>query len=258
MLIAHVSILTVEFAVARDTASGVPDPAIYHYVYGPCLRARDFSGGDWSEALGCLPGGSLPDPSLPNPTDPEQYRKALDELIVESNQIDGTTFCGVGKEDFRATEGSISAFIGRGIAGRKYRKRRHDGNGQNVRRPVCVTTRTVNIDGDPAAESPAAEIVTRTRGTPEEREDLDRAGECPDDHLPRRQIILSAGGPGMAEHVRAAYDRANQLLPNRFPEPHPSEFARLITAMRTGRRYFTSAKEQLELIAWTEAILWLG
>lgn len=258
MLIAQVSILTVEIAVARDTAAGVPEQDIYQYIYGPCLRARDFSGGNWSKALERLPGGSLPDPCLSNPMDPEKYRKALDELIAESNQADGTTFCGIGKEDFRATLGSISAFIGRGIAGRKYRKRKHDGNGQNDRRPVSVTTRTVTVDGDPAAESPVAEIVTRTRGTSEEREELDRAGECPEDHLPRRQIILTEGGQRMAEHVRAAYDRANQLLPNRFPEPDPSELARLITAMRTGRRHFTSGKEQLELIAWTEAVLWLG
>lgn len=258
MLIAQVSILTVEFAVARATSAGVSDEGIYEYCYGPCLSARRFSRSNWSKALGFLPGGSLPDACLPNPMDPEQYRDALDKLIEKSNQAEGPTFEGVAKEDFRATLGSISTFIGRGIAGRKYHKRAHVGSGQNNRRPVTVTTRTVNVDGDPAAESPAAEIVTRTRGTPEEREDLDRAGECPDDHLPRRQIILSAGGPGMAEHVRAAYDRANQLLPNRFPEPHPGEFERLITAMRTGRRYFTSAKEQIELIAWTETILWLG
>ncbi len=253
MLIAQVSILTVEFAVARSTAAGVPDQDIYQYIYGPCLRARDFSQDEWSEAL-----GRLPKPCASNPIDPEQYRKALDELIEESRRGDGQTFCGVWKGDFRETLGSISAFIERGIAGRKYRKRKHDGNGQNDRRPVSVTTRTVNADGESSTASAEAEIVTRTRGTLEEREELDRAGECPEDHLPRRQIILTAGGPRAAEHVRAAHDRANQLLPNRFLEPHPSEFARLISAMRTGRRHFTSGEEQLELIAWTEAVLWLG
>ncbi len=258
MLLAQVSILTVEFAVARDTAAGVPDQDIYKYVYGPCLRARDFSGADWSEALGHLPGVSLPDSRLPNPMDPVQYRKALDELIVESDRVDGTTFCRIAKKDFRATLGSISAFIGRGIARRKYHKRKYDGGGQGIRRPVTVTTMTISTDGDFNTESAAAEIVTRTRGTSEEREELDRAGECPEDHLPRRQLILTAGGARVAEHVRAAHDRANQLLPNRFPEPHPSEFAKLLTAMRTGRKHFASGKEQLELIAWTGTILWLG
>jgi hypothetical protein len=257
MLIAQVSILTVEFAVARDTASGVPDQAIYHYVYGPCLRARDFSRSDWSEALGRLPGGSLPDSCLPNPMDPEHYRKALDELIVESNQADGAKFLGVEKEDFRATLGSISAFIGRGIAQRKYHRRNRDGSGQGTRRPVTVTTRTVSADGDSNTESPAAEIVTRTRGTFEEREELDRAGECPEDHLPRRQIILTEGGPRMAEHVRAAYDRANQLLPNRLEESHPREFERLISAMYTARQGFSSRRE-LELMAWTWSLFWLS
>jgi hypothetical protein len=68
------------------------------------------------------------------------------------------------KEDFREALGSISAFIGRGIAGRKYHNRKHDVSGQNNRRPVTVTTRTVSADGDSTTESPVAEIVTRTRG----------------------------------------------------------------------------------------------
>jgi hypothetical protein len=259
MLIAQVSILTVEFAVARDTSAGVPGEEIYQYIYGPCLRARDFSLSDWSEALGRLPSVSLPDPSLPNPMDPEQYRKALDELIVESNQIDGTTFCEVGKEEFRATLGLISTFIGRGIDQRKYHKRKRNGSEQGTRRPVIVATRTVNVDGDPTDESPVAEIVTRTRGTLEEREELDRAGECPEDHLPRRHIILSVGGPRMAEHVRAAHDRANQLLPNRYEEPHPRQFDRLFSAMYPPRwRSFTYRKDMFELLAWTQTIFWLG
>jgi hypothetical protein len=259
MLIAQVSILTVEFAVARGTAAGVPDQDIYPYIYGPCLRARDFSKADWSEALGRLPGVSPPDSGLPNPMDPVQYRQALDSLVEESRHADGQKFCGVGKEDFRETLGSISAFIGRGIIGRKYRKRKHDGNGQTDRRPVSVTTRTVGADGSSSTESAAAEIVTRTRGTSEEREELDQSGECPEDHLPRRQIILSAGGPRVAEHVRAAYDRANQLLPNRNEEPHPRQFDRLCSAMYPQRWCsFTYRKDRFELLAWTQTIFWLG
>lgn len=259
MLIAQVSILTVEFAVARDTAAGVPDQNIYPYIYGPCLRARDFSKADWSEALGRLPSVNLPDSSLPNPIDPEQYREALEALIVECQRADGAEFLGVEKEDIRATLGSISAFIGRGIIGRKYCKRKHDGNGQTDRRPVSVNTRTVGADGDSATESAVAEIVARTRGTSQEREELDKSGECPEDHLPRRQIILSAGGPRVAEHVRAAYDRANQLLPNRCEEPHPRQFERLFSAMYPPRwRTFAYRKDMFELIAWTQAIFWLG
>lgn len=258
MLNAQVSILTVEFAIAHDTAAGVSDQDIYQYLYGPCLRARDFSLSDWSEALGRLPGVVLPDPSLPNPLDPRQYLEALEALIVECQRADGAKFLGVEKEDIRATLGSISAFIGRGIIGRKYRKRKHDGNGQTDRRPVSVTTRTVGPDGDSATESVAAEIVTRTRGTSEEREELDKSGECPEDHLPRRQIILSAGGPRVAEHVRAAYDRANQLLPNRFDETHPHEFEILFSAMYTARPGTLSRKDRLELMAWISAIFWLG
>jgi len=258
MLIAQVSILTVEFAVARSTRAGHPDEAVYQYVYGPCLHARDFSRSDWSKALGRLPGGCLPDPSLSNAIDPGQYREALDRLIAESKQTDGPTFYGVEKEEFREALGSISAFIARGIAGRKYHKRKHDGNGQTNRLPVSVATRTVSADGDSSTEFPVAEIVTRTRGASEDREELDRAGECPEDHLPRRQFILTAGGPHLAEHVRAAYDRANQLLPNRYNESHPGEFSSLIVAMHTARGHFASRKDQLELIAWTEAIFWLG
>lgn len=84
MLNAQVSILTVEFAVARGTTAGIPNQDIYQSMYWPCLRARDFAQSDWSEALGSLPGVAFLDPSLPNPIHPEQYRKALDELIVES------------------------------------------------------------------------------------------------------------------------------------------------------------------------------
>lgn len=121
-----------------------------------------------------------------------------------------------------------------------------------------MTTLAVGSDGNSSTESPVAEIVTRTRGTPEEHEELDKAGECPEDHLRRRQFILTAGGPRVAEHVRAAYDRANQLLPNRYPEPHPGEFARLIKAMQFGRVHFASRREQVELIAWTESLFWLS
>jgi len=259
MLNAQVSILTVEFAVARGTAAGNPNQDIYQSMYWSCLRARDFALSDWSEALGHVPGVALLDPSLPNPMDPETYRDALDALIVESDQADGPTFCGVMKENFGETLGSISAFVRRGIIGRKYRKRTRHGDGQGNRRPVSVTTRIVGADGDSSTEFAAAEIVTRTRGTSEEREELDRAGECPEDHFPRRQIILSTGGPRVAEHVRGAYDRANQLLPNRFEEPHPRQFDRLFSAMYPPRLCsFAYRKNMFELIAWTQAIFWLG
>jgi hypothetical protein len=259
MLIAQVSILTVEFAVARDTAARAPDQSVYQYIYGPCLRARDFSLGDWSEALGRLPSVGLPDPSLPNPMHPEQYRKALGALIAECHRADGTKFLGLEKEDIRAALGSISAFIERGILGRKYRKRQHDVDERGNRRPVIVTTRTVDTNGESNTESPAAEIVTRTSGTAAEREELDRAGECPEDHLPRRQIILAEGGPRAAEHVRAAYDRANQLLPDRYEEPHPRQFDRLFSAMYPPHwRSFEYRKEMFELIAWIQTIFWLG
>lgn len=257
MLIAQVSILTVEFAVARATSAGVPDEGVYKYIYGPCLRARDFSKDEWSEALARLPGGSFPGPSASNPIDPKQYRKALDELIEESRQGNGQTFCGVSKETFRETLGSISAFIGLGIAGRKYRKRNHDGNGQNNRSPVTVTARAVGAGGDSGTASPVAEIVTRTRGTKEDRDALDRAGECPEDHLPRRHFILTAGGPRVAEHVRAAYDRANQFLPNRYTEQHPNDYDRVMVALFNDRRRL-ARKDQLELMAWIDTIFWLG
>lgn len=161
MLNAQVSILTVEFAVARGTTAGIPNQDIYQSMYWPCLRARDFALSDWFEALGSLPGVAFLDPCLPNPIHPEQYRKALDELIVESHHANGAKFLGVEKQDIETTPGSISAFIGRGIIGRKYRKRTHHGGGQGNRRPVSVTTRTVGADGDSSTEFAAAEIVTR-------------------------------------------------------------------------------------------------
>lgn len=250
MTTAQVSILTVEFSSARSRPGGVPDEDVYKYLYGPCLSARGFSRTEWAEAL----------ESIPLVIDPIKYVQALEELLVESKKAEGAKFCGVEKKKYRDALGSISAFIARGIEQRKFHKRKRDGNGPNKGGPVSVTTIAVGADGDSSTESAAAvaEIVTRTRGIPEEREELDRAGECPEDHLPRRQFILTTGGPRVAEHVRAAYDRANQLLPNRYPEPHPGEFALLIQAMNSERGHFASRRDQVELIAWTESLFWLS
>jgi hypothetical protein len=122
-----------------------------------------------------------------------------------------------------------------------------------------VTTRAVDANGESDTEFAAAEIVTRTCGTSEEREELDKSGECPEDHLPRRQIILSAAGPRVAEHVRAAYDLANQLLPHRGEESHPRQFQRLSSALyNTPRIPSAHRKDKLELFAWIQTVFWLG
>jgi len=248
MMIAQISILTVEFASARTKPSGAPDEDFYGYAYGPCHSARRFSGSNWAKAL----------QSLPLVISPKEYLQALEKLLVKSKKAEGAKFCDLSKNEYREALGSISAFIDRGIEGRKYRKRSHGSNGSNKRGPVSVATLAVGSDGNSSTGPTVAEIVTRTHGTPEEHEELDKAGECPEDHLNRRQFILTAGGPHVAEHVRAAYDRANQLLPNRYSEPYPGEFVKLIKAMHTERGRFASRKDQVELIAWTEALFWLS
>jgi hypothetical protein len=248
MLIAQVSILTVEFAVARTMSTEIPDESVYKYCYGPCHFARRFSQGDWQDALN----------GLPHVVDPENYREGLEELLAECKKTKEAMFYGVEKQSFQETLGSISAFIRRGIAGRKFHKRKRDGSGSVNRRPITVTSRTVGADGDSSTASPVAEIVTRTRGSAQEREELDRAGECPEDHLTRREFILTAGGPRMAEHVRAAQDRANQLLPNRYEESHPREFERLILAIYNAPRFLRSGQDRLELMAWIWTIFWLS
>lgn len=258
MLAAQVSILKVKFSVARTTTTEVPDEGVYKYSYRPCLLARRFSRSNWVNALTGLPGDNPPDPDVANPIDPQAYQEALDSLIEESRKVKDSTFLGIEKEKLREALGSISAFIGRGIDGKQYLRRNVQHNTHKTRTPVNVTTVAVNADGQPDTKVPAAEIVTRTRSSSEERDELDKAGECPEDHLPRRHFILSSAGPRAAEHVRAAYDRANQLLPNRFAEPHPSDFERLVGAMRSAQNGFASLRDRLELIAWTEALFWLS
>ena len=244
MLVAQVSILEEEYESAQSRSASAPEEALYRSLYEACLFAGRFANPTWSDALSRLP-------IILEPTDYLNKLKTLRSEIREgsANQLANVPAA------LDETLGSICALINRGITQKDYRKKSYYGRGPGSSTASRPTTAAPAGLGPPAD---SIEFITRTFGTAGQRRELEERAESPEDHLPRRDFILTHGGQMAASHYCAALDRENQLLPGRITEPPPGEYLRLLRAMRAHPEKLGSRREAIEFIAWTETVLWLS
>lgn len=242
ILLAHVSVLDV--AHEADARTELPSKEhksdVFKSLYEPCHFAERFANPDWSAALHQLP-------LLFNPS---RYRRELDGLRDRLLNISNPEI----SKRYKAIDESlagISTLIARGVHKSEYQKRAFKG-----RESEAITLESENVASDATSgriPGDDATLVTRTKGTPAEKDQIEKSDEAPEDHLPRREFILTRGGETSASFYAAALDRANQLLPGRYTEPRPGEFIRLLHEISS-----KSSIDSKELIAWVETIFWLS
>ena len=248
MTVAHMAILSVEHQAASDRGIAAPSQEIFNSTYQPCMFARKFTRPDWIAALRFLP----------LIIDSASYADAFCDLRSVTPQTSNPAFKKMDAAEFGRAVAGICSFIERGAKQGLYHKRAFHGR-QTFReakeRSPKPTAEPPNREGN--RENGASEF-TLTVGSPALKNQLDRDSECPEDHFPIRTFILTDGGPLAATHVLAAKARENQMLPWRYREPRPRDFATLVDTMRAHPEQFDEPQMAKETIAWSEFLFFQG
>jgi hypothetical protein len=229
MVIAQAAILNASCPPAANGGVQIPGPEVFRYLREPNLFARRFGEKRWLAALRRLPLIAAPtDYADTLETLREQLRSEIKE--AESNipkKVDETL-------------GGIISHIRRGQEKQAYEKRAFKGRNSEHR-----------------TESNGGSEFTISRGSAATRTAVEATGECPEEHLRIRTFIL-ADSEVAVSHLLAVKARENQMLPRRFREPQPREFAQLIEQMRSHADQFESPLTAQEIIIWTKIVFFQG
>jgi hypothetical protein len=229
MIIAQASILQIAYTFAATEGAQIPEPVVLRSLNEPNLFARRFANERWLGALR----------HLPLIAEATEYAKGLETL--RKNLRNGTTEDESEiPEKVDETLAGIVSHIGRGQEKQAYEKRAFNGRNSEHR-----------------SESKGENEFTITSGSNATRIELEKDGECPEDHLRTRTFIL-ADSEVAVSHQLAAKARENQMLPRRYREPHPGEYALLIGQMQAHPEQFKSPLEAKEVIAWTQTVFFYG
>lgn len=248
MMLAHAEILTAEYKAAAAYGAAAPSQEVFNSLYEPCMCARKFGHANWVTALD----------QLPLILDRESYANALDSLRDHWKEMGDPKLPQVAAAEFGRALTAISSFLKRGLQRNLYQKRAFHGRQvvwESGKR--CPDFPVPPLNPERNQEEVAFEFAL-ANGSPSVRDELDRNAECPEDHLPIRTFMLTDGGPLAATHILAAKARENQLLPWRYHEPRPRDFATLVDTMRAYPEQFDTPLLAKETIAWSEFLFFQG
>jgi hypothetical protein len=247
VVMAQTSILDDHYRKLGKSSHHAPDPSILQSVSREAREAKRFARERWLHSLGLLP----------NVLDRRHYKEKLEAVLNQIETSSPVKVVGPSKEGLPERFGNaisrIAHFLDRGLKPGSYEKREY----KQV--PTIELSRaTVNVTGGEDPRSTDSEIITRLKGSKDQRDALEDADEAPDDHLPRRDFILVHGSSETATWIRAAQERANQLLPRTYQEPHPAEFLDLTRAISGQWQQLGYEGNGIELVAWTQCLFWLS
>lgn len=229
LVVAQAAILDAAYSSAAAAGVQVPGPEVFLSLREPNFFARKFSEVEWLNGLR----------SLPLVADAGKYATALDSLRKQLRDGSKQSTNAAGRTLDELLAGIVS-HIRRGLSNEDYQKRVF--RGRNI---------------EHLSESEGGSEFTITKGNAATRTALEKSGECPEDHLRTRTFVL-ADSEVAVSHLLAAKARENQMLPRRYREPQPSEYAQLIDEMRAHPNQFESPLAAREVIAWTETVFFEG
>jgi len=229
MVIAQAAILDVAYTSAAAVGVRLPGPEIFHSLREPNLFARRFAEEHWLEGLQRLPLIAAP----------AEYADALATLRKKLRGEINDAATKIPKKIDETLAGIIS-HIRRGQEKQPFEKRAFKGR-----------------NSDRRSASNGGSEFTISRGSAATRAAIEKSGECPEDHLRIRTFILADSEIAVSHHL-AAKARENQMLPRRYREPRPGEYALLIEQMRDHPDQFVSPLTAREIIAWTEIVFFHG
>lgn len=229
MVIAQAAILDLAYTSAATQGAQLPGSDVFHSLREPNLFARRFAEEHWLEGLRRLPLIAAP----------SGYANALVALRKELRSESKEPGSKIPKKIDETLAGIIS-HIRRGQEKQAYEKRAFKGRSSEHR-----------------SESNGGSEFTISKGSAAARIAIEESGECPEDQMRVRTFIL-ADSEVAVSHVLAARARENQMLPRRYREPQPCEYAQLIEQMRSHPDQFESPLTAPEIIAWTKVVLFQG
>ncbi len=229
MVIAQSAILDVAYSSAAAKGVRLPGSEVFHSLREPNLFARRFAEEHWLEGLRRLPLIAAP----------AEYANALATLRKRLRSEIREADTKIPKKIDETLAGIIS-HIRRGQEKQPYEKRAFKGRNSERR-----------------SESNGGSEFTISSGSTATRAAIEKSGECPEDHLRIRTFIL-ADSEVAVSHLLAARARENHMLPRRYREPQPGDYALLIEQMRAHPDQFASPLTAGEVLAWTKTVFFQG
>ena len=243
MVMAQASILTQEYEEAKSKGAERPDLGVFQSVSRAAREAKRFTRKGWLHSIDLLP----------NLIDRKQYKENLEALVGKPRNLPHLELAGSDVPSFPHHLDNalvrIAHFLDRGLSPGTYEKREYS-KGLDIELSRTPSEKTNGQDPSLAG----SEIVSRLKGSEDQKRAFEDADESPADHLPRRDFILVSGSVEAATWIRAAQERANQMLPRTYAEPHPGEFLGLLKAIMVT----LNSPEAIEMVAWTESLFWLS
>ncbi|MGA2891063.1 MAG: hypothetical protein ABSE51_23840 [Terracidiphilus sp.] len=214
MVMAQTSILAQEYGEAKSKGAEKPDHRVFQSVSRAAREAKRFARKGWIHSIDLLP----------NLIDRKEYRENLEALVGKPRNLPHLEFADSDVASFldhldNALD-RIAHFLDRGLNPGISEKREYS-KGLDIELSRTPAERANGQDPSVAD----SEIVSRLKGSEDQKRALEDADESPADHLPRRDFILVSGSAETANWIRAAQERANQMLPRTYSEPHQANFS---------------------------------